>query len=213
MKEFASIEQRYGYSIPALYRQLDSQGRFDYRREPRDWLSFYDCEWLSLERMATYEFNSWMIAADGGFVPFAITGRHEPYCWRMDWAVDGNEPPIVICEQSEKAICLAPNFGGFLYRLAIEAFAGRNDIASRPSSKDELLSAVDILIGVLPPSWSARLLDLRTQPWKTDETSGNIAVLSWAEGGQIIRTDLSFPHLNERFIHDKDYLKRLQNKK
>lgn len=30
---------------------------------------------------ATYRFNSWEFAVDGGFVPFAITGSHEPYCY------------------------------------------------------------------------------------------------------------------------------------
>lgn len=213
MNEYESIEQRYGFAIPPAYRQLEAQGLFDYRRGQEGWLSFYDCEWLSLEGIATYKFNSWEIAVDGGFVPFAMTGRHEPYCWRLDWATVGNEPPIVICERSERAICLAPNFGGFLYRMAIEAFAGRNDIGSTPQCKDELLRTVDILAAVLPSAWSARLLDLRAKPWRNDEETGSMVVLTWAEGEQIIQADLSFPHLNEKFCHDKDYLKRLQNRK
>jgi hypothetical protein len=212
VNEYELIERRYGFTIPPMYRQLEAQGQCGYRRAQGNGLSFYDCEWLSLEGIATYKFNTWEIAVDGGFVPFAITGRHEPYCWRLDWATDGNEPPIVICERSETASCLAPNFGGFLYRMAIEAFAGRNDIGSTPRCKDELLRAVDILAGVLPPAWSARLLDLRARPWRNDEKSGTMVVLSWAEGEQIIQADLSFPHLNEKFFHDKDYLKRLHNR-
>lgn len=213
MDEFKSIEQRYGFSLPPTYRQLESQGHFTTGRGCGDWLGFYDCEWLTLAGIANYEFHSWEIAVDGGFVPFAITGRHEPYCWRLDWAVEGSEPPIVICEQSEKAFCLAPNFNGFLYRLAIEAFAGRNDIGSNPKSKDELLRAVDILTGILPAAWAARLDELSTRSWSKDDKSGNMLVISWAEGAQIIQADLAFPHLNEKFFHDKHYLKRLQDKK
>ena len=213
MNEYEKIEQQYGFATPPTYRQLEAQGHFDYRRDQADWLRFYDCEWLSLEGIATYKFNSWEIAVDGGFVPFAINGRHEPYCWRLDWATDGNEPPIVICERSERAICLAPNFGGFLYRMAVEAFAGRNDVGSNPTCKDELWRAIDIIAGVLPPAWSARLLDLRSMPWRKDAKSGNMVVLSWAEGEQIIQADLSFPHLNEKSFHDKEYLKRLQSRK
>lgn len=213
MNEYESIERRYGFAIPPTYRQLEARGVLDHRRGLEGQLGFYDCEWLSLEGIATYKFNSWEIAVDGGFVPFAITGSHEPYCWRLDWATDGNEPPIVICERSERAICLAPNFGGFLYRMAIEAFAGRNDIGANPQCKDELLRAVDILVGVLPPAWSARLVELRTQPWRKEEKSGDMVVLSWVEGQQIIQADLSFSHLNEKFFHDKHYLQRLHGKK
>lgn len=213
MNEDELIEKRYGFALPPAYRRLESQGHFASRSDQGHSLSFYDCDWLPLEGIATYQFNSWEIAVDGGFVPFAITSRHEPYCWRLDWATDGDEPPIVLCERSEKAICLAPNFEGFLYRMAIEAFAGRNDIRASPKCKDELLRAIEILAGMLPPAWSARLLDLQAKPWRNEEKSGNMVVLSWAEGEQIIQADLSFPHLNEKFVHDKDYLKRLQNKK
>jgi hypothetical protein len=97
--------------------------------------------------------------------------------------------------------------------MAIEAFAGRNDIGANPQCKDELLRAVDILVGVLPPAWSARLVELRTQPWRKEEKSGDMVVLSWVEGQQIIQADLSFSHLNEKFFHDKHYLQRLHGKK
>jgi hypothetical protein len=213
MQEYAAIEQRYGFAIPPTYRVLEGQGHFSYEQGAENYLAFYDCEWLPLEGIAHYDFNPWEIAVDGGFVPLAITGGHEPYCWRLDWATEGSEPPIVLCERSERATCLAPNFGGFLYRMALEAFAGRNDIPDTPKCKDELYRAVDILAAVLPPAWTARLRDLRGKPWRKDEEHGNLVVISWQECQEIVRADLSFPHLDEKFIHDKDYLKRLQGRK
>ncbi len=214
MNEYELIEQRYGFAIPPTYRLLEAQGQLDYRRQQEDWLNFYDCEWLSLEGIATYQFNSWEIAVDGGFVPFAITGGHEPYCWRLGlghrWKRTADRDLRTIREGHLP--------GSKLQRVSCIAWQSRHLPAettlSRPqSARTSLSRAVDILAEVLPPIWSARLLDLRAKPWKHEEKSGSMAVLSWAEGEQIIQADLSFPHLNEKFFHDKDYLKRLQNRK
>ncbi|HND53470.1 MAG TPA: SMI1/KNR4 family protein [Pirellulaceae bacterium] len=215
MHSYEPIEQRYGFPVPELYRSLKARGAFDHRRGAGDAsrLQFYDFEWLEPDGIVDFKFNAWELAVDGGFVPFAITGRHEPYCWRLDWSADGGEPPVVVCERSEYAICLAPNFGGFLYRMAIEAFAGRNDMVATPSAAEELGRAVDLLVEVLPARWSARLSDLRGRSWRRDDKTGSMIVVPWEEAEQLIREDLAFTHLNEKFIHDKDYLKRQRDRK
>src|SRR5262245_47764061 len=122
MQAYEAVRRQYGFELPDAYRTLQGGGHFDV--PPTDnYLTFYDCEWLPLCEIADYEFNKWEIASDGGFVPFAITGRHEPYCWRLDWT-SGGEPPIVLCERCESGLCLAPDFRGFLYRMTLEALPG-----------------------------------------------------------------------------------------
>lgn len=212
MNGYEKIQQRYGFALPQAYRDLQSQGRFDCGRVPCDCLEFRECEWLTLDGIAEYQFNRWEIAVDGGFVPFAMTARHEPYCWRLDWGTAAVEPPIVLCERSERATCLAPNFCGFLYRMAVEAFATGSDPGTAAESQSRLLRAVEILANVLPPTWSARLFELRSQSGRSDGITGSSPVLSWEEGQRILQADLSFPRWNETFIHDKDYLKRVRNR-
>jgi hypothetical protein len=211
MDEFEAIRRRYGFEMPETYRVLQSAGNFQPPLEK--YLSFYDCEWLPLEEIANFQFNRWEIASDGGFVPFAMTGRHEPYCWRLDWA-HGGEPPVVLCERCESARCLAPSFQGFLYRMALEAFAGRNDFLG-DSKVDELVRAVNIIVPLLPGDWARRLRDLRDrQDWQTkQERAGcSLFLLAPDECKAILAVDLAFQHLNEEFIHDKEYLERRSGK-
>jgi len=111
MDPYAEIKKRFGFELPEFYRTLATGGHLEYPEEK--YIAFDDCEWLTLDAIAEYDFNPWEISADGGFVPFAITGRNEPYCCRLDWAT-GGEPPIVLGERSEKAVCRAPDLRGFL---------------------------------------------------------------------------------------------------
>jgi hypothetical protein len=205
MNEYEAIRLRYGFELPEPYRSLRDAGHLD-APPSQNHLAFYDCEWLSLRAIAEYSFNEWEITGDGMFVPFAITGRHEPYCWRLDWE-SGAEPPIVLCERCESGICLAPDFRGFLYRMALEAFAGRNDFLGE-AKVEELHQTVNILASLLPAHWAQQLRDLRGRPWQKDEKRGCLFILPQPECDAIIAAELTFPHLNEVFIHDKEYLKR-----
>jgi hypothetical protein len=204
MDHYGAIEQRYGFVVPEVYRTLEAQGHLGLPW--RNYLAFYDCEWLKLEKIVQYKFNDWEIAVDGGFVPFAITGRHEPYCWRLDWA-SGGEPPIVLCKACESGICLAPDLRGFLYRMAIEAFAGRNDFLG-DARVDELRRAVDIIASLLPARWARQLRELQHGNWQKDEKRAYLFIIPPQECDIILAKELSFLHLNEEFIHDKEYLNR-----
>jgi hypothetical protein len=203
MQAYEIIFGRYRFEIPETYRALHALGHFDIP-PTKDYLAFYDCEWLPLQEIAEYEFSKWSSASDGGFVPFAQTGRGEPYCWRLDWA-RGGEPPIVLCERCESGVCLAPDFRSFLYRMALEAFAGRNDFLG-DAKVEQLYRAVDIIAPHLPDDWVRRLRDLRGGRWQRIEKHGGyLVVLPRQECDAIIAAELAFPHLNEEFIHDKDY--------
>src|SRR5262249_36771919 len=150
----------------------------------------------TLDAIAQHKFPEWEIASDGGFVPFAITGRGETYCWRLDWA-SGGEQPIALCQRSEVALCLAPDFRPFLDRMALEAISGCNDFLGDAKVED-LHRAVKILAPLLPARWAGRLRDMVAGPWH--EERGDLYVLPRAECDAIIAAELAFPHLNEKFI-------------
>ena len=204
----ASIQKRYGFSLPDLYQTFLAKGHFT-AKPWKNYLNFDDCEWLSLENIATYKFLDFQITSDGGFVPFAVSSRRDEYCWRLDWATGANSP-IVFCEYGESGFGYAPDFCGFLYRKALEEFAGHNDIAGDEDKLAELQRAVKIISPHLPASWSDQLRELaacRLEDWQTGEY-GELYVLSKSELANRIADQLAFPQLNETFAQDKERANR-----
>lgn len=205
-----SIQQRYGFALPGLYRTLLARGHFS----PRPWknyLSFDDCEWLTLEAIATYEFLDFQITSDGGFVPFAVSGRRDEWCWRLDWAAQAG-PPVVFCEHGENGFGYAPDFQGFLYRKALEEFAGHNDFAAQGRKLEDLRRAVAIITPHLPAAWGKQLRALATydlSEWHRGDY-GELYVLPKSELETLIAEHLAFPYLNETFIQDKERARRSQ---
>lgn len=206
----ALIQKRYGFALPDLYQSLLANGHFTVKPW-NNYLSFDDCEWLSLENIATYRFLDFQITSDGGFVPFAVSSRRDEYCWRLDWATGANSP-IVFCEYGESGFGYAPDFRGFLYRKALEEFAGHNDIAGDESKLGELQRAVKIICQHLPTAWSNQLRELAAcalDDWQEGEY-GELYVLPKSELETRIADQLAFPHLNETFEQDKDRANRTQ---
>lgn len=208
METLAAIQQRYGFEFPGLYQTLLSKGHFS----PQPWtnyLVFDDCEWLSAEAIATYQFLDFQITSDGGFVPFAISARGDEFCWRLDWAT-GAEAPIVFCERGEGGFGYAPDFQGSLYRKALEEFAGHNDIAGDKRKLRELQRTVSIIGPYLPDPWANQLRELAEHDvghWKQGKY-GELYVLSKPELESRIVEQLAFPHLNETFVQDKERANR-----
>src|SRR5262245_53273534 len=92
----AVIEERYGISLPHLYRTLSAAGHFDHHGGVC--LALTDVEWLRPQEIASYEFLDWQAPHKTWFVPFAMSARRDEWGWRLDWA-DGGEPPVVFCER------------------------------------------------------------------------------------------------------------------
>jgi hypothetical protein len=207
MDAIASIRERYGFEFPELYRTLLAKGH--YSTTPwENLLDLRECEWLSLEEIATYEFLDFQITSDGGFVPFGISSRRDEFCWRLDWAT-GGEPPIVFCERGDSGFGFAPHFQGFLYRRALEEFAGY-DGPSDERDLARLRHAVDILTPYLPGRWAGQLRGLAERDfgrWHRGPR-GEIYLVPEDELNATIAEQLAFPHLNEKFIQDKDRVKR-----
>jgi hypothetical protein len=209
MDAVASIQERYNFTFPELYRTLRANGHFS----PQPWknyLSFDNCEWLTLDAIANYKFLDFQITSEGGFVPFGVSSRNDEWCWRLDWATD-LEPPVVFCEWGETGFGYAPDFRGFLYRNAMEEFAGSNDFATGSGKLADLQQAVAILSPHLPKTWGEQLQALAKHElnlWSRGN-SGELYILPRRELEAIIADQLAFPHLNEVFMQDKARSKRL----
>ncbi len=204
------IQTRYGFALPDIYRALLVKGHFT-TKPWKNYLSFDDCEWLSLDQIANYKFLDFQITSDGGFVPFAVSSRRDEYCWRLDWAT-GTESPVVFCEYGESGFGYAPDFRGFLYRKALEEFAGHNDFANDEGKLVELRQAVKIISPHLPTSWSNQLRELAAcglDDWHTGEY-GELYVLPKSELADRIASQLAFPQLNETFAQDKERARRTE---
>ncbi len=210
MDPYLAIEKRYGFSIPDSYRVLCSGGHLNYEGN-RSVLSFQECEWLQPTEIASFQFRSWDVESDGGYVPFAITGRGEPYCWKLDWSINHQEPPIVYSQDGEVGTCLAPDFSSFLFRLTIEAFVGNSDVSPKRTVDDHLAkidSMLDVLQQVLTPYQMATIRKLRTMPWMHYSKHNVWGVMPWDEGCTLIKEKMTFEHLDEEFIRDKEFIKR-----
>lgn len=203
MDAAALIQQRYGYSPPDLYRTLRAAGHFS-TTPWENYLSFHDCEWLSPEEIAGYEFLDFQITSDGGFVPFAVSSRRDEYCWRLDWSA-GAERPVAFCERGEEGFGYAPDFRGFLYRKALEEFAGRGGCENE-AGLGHLRRAVAIIAPHLPDPWADHLRGLARRDlgeWSRGRY-GELYALSKAELEAAIGANLAFPHLDETFSLDKE---------
>jgi hypothetical protein len=207
MDAITSIRERYGFEFPELYRTLLAKGHFS-TTPWENFLDLQDCEWLSLEDIASYEFLDFQITSDGGFVPLAISARRDEFCWRLDWAT-GAEPPIVFCERGESGFGYAPHFQGFLYRKALESFGGYDGPDSEKDLK-RLRHAVDIISPYLPGAWSGQLLRLAQRDfaeWKRGKL-GEVYLFPKEELKAVIAEHLAFAHLDEKFVQDKELLAR-----
>lgn len=211
MDAHASIQKRYGFALPDLYQTLLAKGHFS-SKPWKNYLSFDDCEWLSPENIATYKFLDFQITSDGGFVPVAVSARRDEWCWRLDWATSA-EPPIVFCERGESGFGYAPDFRGFLYRKALEEFAGHNDFSAEAGKLADLQRAVGIITPHLPGPWAKQLrqlADCDLGAWQEGD-SGELYVLPNSDLEAVIASKLAFPHLNETFEQDKERANRTKS--
>lgn len=198
----ALIRSRYGFELPQNYQTILANGHFHTSPWDNYW-ELCDCEWLSPDDIAAYEFLDFQITSRGGFVPFAVSARRDEYCWRLDWSDGSEEPPVVFCERGESGFGYAPHFHGFLYRKLLEEFSGYG-----PENERGLVRLRRVVAGVtrfLPQPWAARLQQLARRDF-TEWHKGKFGewlLLSRNDLSEVINAELAFPHLNEKFVQTK----------
>src|SRR4051812_36659225 len=94
MKGLRAAEQRYGFQFPPVYRTLLADGHLN--PGGRDALQLTDLEWLTPTAIAAYRLFE---PPAYPLIPFAMTARVDEWCWRLDWADEGGEPPVAFRER------------------------------------------------------------------------------------------------------------------
>lgn len=145
MSILQTIEQKFGFQYPTMYRQLFENGMLNWGKMGSNWylevfpkikenpplgLFFDDFEIVDFERIieeieSFYDSEQiWDINPDFLFVPFAQNGAGDWYCFFYDQNNPPKQPdiPIVLLwHDSDKAQILAKNLQDFIFRSLIES--------------------------------------------------------------------------------------------
>jgi hypothetical protein len=180
---YQRFEARYGFTIPAEYRQMQARGWFDVRDQER-YVWLHEAEWLSLAEIADYEFEPYHRS---GLVPFAFNCAGDLWCWWPE-AASGGVVPVVWClHDADTGDVMAPHFLAFIYRQMLEFCVADSpwDAAER---RQQLQEWHDRFAEFLPPPWASTLL------WLMEREP-----LSEREYAAMVQRALAFERLNQRF--------------
>ena len=197
MRRMQAILKRYGFTPPALYRELAEQGCF--MPFGGKHLQFSDLHWLEEPAIAGFQFHKDQIK---GLVPFAQTANHDLWCW-YPALNDGGPAPIVFCpDEDEVAFIHAPDFTAFLYRLLLEEYActGLTEHLDVRQSRELLDGYAESLSPHFPEAWRERLSEIVARPF-TSDPNDYFGVIDEDELADIISADIDYVRLDEEFEH------------
>jgi len=152
----AAIENRYGFTLPAVYRHAVKNGWSD-TSVWEQYTPLFMGEWLSLQAILDYDFQAVdpETPANPGLVPFAQSPGGDPYCWYPARTVDG-EPVVGYTEYGEFGhieLC-APSLLGFVYRNALDQLSAGCEYEDEATAKHNLAR------------WRVTWFPLFPQPWQ-----------------------------------------------
>jgi hypothetical protein len=197
MSDYDLIEARHGLHVPGQYRAVRAKGLFDH--DGPNELLLTDVDWMTTEAIANFRPLGFQIE---GLVPFARTARRDLYCWYPAWTSDKGIPIAFCPRDDENAICYAPDFFGFLYRILLEEFSGSwlpEDYGIDGTAERFLRYAKDVG-QFLPDSWADTLHQLSLRPLREVEKEV-YGVTERQKCDELIEKALSFSRLNEEFKH------------
>ncbi|MGK5036776.1 SMI1/KNR4 family protein [Janthinobacterium sp. LB3P118] len=143
----SAIEQQYGFSYPALYRQLERDGMLAVGEYGPDWykqvfptlkdrptllLHADDVELLNIESVA--DAVARLLDADDyrkidpafQFIPFAQTGAGDYYCFFASGQHDGELPIVLLWHDQNEAQYLAKNLQDFMFYMLLNSMADQD---------------------------------------------------------------------------------------
>ena len=157
----SEIERQHGFTYPALYRQLESDGMLNVGEYGPDWYKLVyptlterptlllhadDFELLNIEAVA--EAADTLRDADDyrqidpafQFIPFAQTGAGDHYCFFASSEQDGEMPIVLLWHDENEAQYLAKNLQDFMVHMLLNSMADQdtyNDVSDE-AFKDQL---------------------------------------------------------------------------
>jgi len=143
----SEIEHQYGFTYPALYRQLERDGMLAVGEYGPDWYKLVyptltdrptlllhadDFELLNIEAVA--DAVDTLLDADDyrkidpafQFIPFAQTGAGDHYCFFVSGQHDGEMPIVLLWHDQNEAQYLAKNLQDFMFYMMLNSMADQD---------------------------------------------------------------------------------------
>ena len=203
--QFAQIEERYRFVLPADFREFWRRGFCTILGPGRpgpQYLLLPDMEWMPLGEIVAFKFKSYHLP---GFVPFAITGAGDYWCWQPEFT-QGSSTRVLLClHDSDDADIYAPDFISAVYRQVVEgATAVMEEVEAIETSRRELAMAVSALRPFLLPARQDTLADIIQRPVQTRHPPTTRSIdwhylIPLPECREIINRDLGADYVDSKF--------------
>lgn len=192
------IERRWAVALPTNFRQMAGAGLI-MRGHPNE-LVLSDTQWLDAEAIAAYADPARSLEQ---LIPFGRSARRDLWCWYTGWHEGSNELPVILSEaQSTYFSGYAPSFGACVYRLLLEEFSSTwlvGSLGSAPEIEARFRRYVWDIHPYLPGQWIEQLQAI-VGGHLTEDADGHFGFIPYEMCEQIVRRDVSFPHLNEEIL-------------
>lgn len=184
---YSTIEGRWGFAVPSLYRRMQADGRLQYGRTRAEWRATWkeraltdppallgaDFEWLSLKDIAAWRAPDYWRPTPA-LVPFAQNGASDVWAWVPEWTARGRTPIVFAYHDENEAKLFAPDLEGLLFRVSLEYFT---DVPQAPDPGDDDLNPDERVISLraqiaaiapyVPPRARRILREVVTRPLRT----------------------------------------------
>jgi hypothetical protein len=201
---YDAIQTRYGFAIPDEYREMEQAGLFDAKTdEGADLWMQLDLEWLPPEGILDYTFADYH---KPGFVPFAGNCAGDAWCWWPE-QTSALGTPVVLCPHDDmEGKVDAPNFQGAIYRRILDYANGMLTREDEPEARKHLRWFAREMKPYFMPRWIETIESLAARPfeaWQHGRLQGE-GFCSYHEYLDLVKRDLDFPRLGEKFTWHKD---------
>jgi hypothetical protein len=202
---FTQIEERYRFVLPEAFREFWRRGFCNilgFGRPGPHCLDLPDLEWMPLTKIITFKFKSYQLP---GFVPFAISGSGDHWCWQPAFIESSKTRVLFCCHDCYDADIYAPDFISAIYRLIIEHAAGmERDAEGVKACRRRLGTFASVLAPLISPAWQQTLSDIVHGTVKTGPSPGSrptdlYFLVSPRERNDILRRDLGWESLDAKF--------------
>ncbi len=154
-----AIERRYGFTLPATYRQMVNAGWID--TSVREiYTPMFMGEWLSLAAIQEFDFQSVdpVTPSNPGLIPFAQSPGGDPYCWYPARQEHG-DADIGYCEfgDYERIRLDSPSLLGFFYRNVLDQLATGCQYEDERFAKQNLARWRQTWFPLFPQQWQETL--------------------------------------------------------